>query len=363
MTRKKHKNEPCQAYCTWAQCLLVVSAPQLLDPPNRMFFLALGLATLAHGTRSQVELGSLNLVQTYAARCTDVGKDPLAQGVEVKCCPGLKQRQRNGVVTCERMDAVPCRKEGDDPYMQSLGCCPGLQECKIPPSGAGGHSFCSESCIVPQEAFCLCIFDIDRTLTAKQGLADECPGTKELDLVDKAYGGGNATLSALAVAGIDKTFCKDCYLGLCSAGDGSGVKSEWDDYILNRIMRTTPQDHLTDKFPFLKDWSLGPIDKAHPLKSPYVLNQPQDEKPAAVEAIRQWYQMIFNFTITKASTHYFDDKAENVVRFNGLGIPAQEVSCASRAGDIGLCGASPEEIRASDQTLCEERPLQKQSKS
>lgn len=324
-----------------------------------MFFISLSLATFANGVRpSQVELGSLNLVQTRVARCTDVGQNPLDRGVEVQCCPGLKQQNLNGVVSCQKIE-VPCSQEGDDPHSSEiyLGCCPGLQECKLPlgRQGHSGHSFCSQSCVVPQEASCLCVFDIDRTLTAKQGSAAECPGTKELEIVDAAYGVGKATLSALAVAGIDKTFCKDCYLGICSAGYGSGVTSEWNQYILNTIMKTKLQDHLTEEFPFIKDWSLGPVDQVHPLlKSPYVLNQPQELKPLAVEGIRRWYEMMFNFTIPKAAVHFFDDRAENVELFSDLGIPAREVSCASRAGGgIGLCGALPDEILTFGPSLCD----------
>merc|ERR1712048_1308392 len=59
---------------------------------------------------------------------------------------------------------------------------------------------------------CLCVFDIDRTLTGKQEQTDDCPRNKLVDgVLDFAYGYGSLTLSALAVAGINTTFCGSCY--------------------------------------------------------------------------------------------------------------------------------------------------------
>ena len=53
----------------------------------------------------------------------------------------------------------------------------------------------------PAPSACICIFDVDRTLTGKQGLAEgsQCPANKIVDGVwDTAYGGGILTLSAAA---------------------------------------------------------------------------------------------------------------------------------------------------------------------
>ena len=322
--------------------------------PNLMLSLNLSIATLAHGI--SVELGSLNLLQTHVTRCTNLGGDPFAHG-EGECCPGLKLRNLNGFMSCEET----CSKKGDDPYAKNatgifLECCSGLQECQL------GHlSVCSDSCTVHQEASCLCVFDLDRTLTAKQGSAKACPRTKDTDLFDKAYGTGNATLSALAAAGIDTTFCRDCYLGICSSGVGGGKDSEWNQFILNNIMRTRPQDHLTERFPFVKDWSWGGSERLR-LSSPFVLHQPAERKPMAIEAIRKWYESTFNFVINKDHVHFFDDSVENIQQFKQEGIQAKEVSCASRfnynSGDsIGVCGALPEEIVASGTSgpsLCDE---------
>mmetsp|Transcript_50801 Transcript_50801/g.163057 ORF Transcript_50801/g.163057 Transcript_50801/m.163057 type:complete len:142 (-) Transcript_50801:67-492(-) len=63
---------------------------------------------------------------------------------------------------------------------------------------------------------CLCLFDIDRVLTAKPG----CPGSRVVaGVYDNAYGGGPMTLSALG-QGIGQTACGRCALGAVSAGSG-----------------------------------------------------------------------------------------------------------------------------------------------
>merc|ERR1719382_1523713 len=89
---------------------------------------------------------------------------------------------------------------------------------------------------------CLCVFDIDRTLTAAQSAGKKCKGTKQLDMYDEAYGGGNATLSALTAEGISSTFCDKCNLGITSAGAGSGENSRWNRYLLDRVMRGEVHD-------------------------------------------------------------------------------------------------------------------------
>ena len=53
----------------------------------------------------------------------------------------------------------------------------------------------------PEPNACICVFDVDRTLTGKQGLAEgsKCPDNKMVDGVwDSAYGGGTLTLSPAA---------------------------------------------------------------------------------------------------------------------------------------------------------------------
>jgi len=103
---------------------------------------------------------------------------------------------------------------------------------------------------------CLCVFDIDRTLTGKQGDTTTCPNNTELSGVhDNGYGSGNLTLSALAAIGINTTFCGGCYLGICSAGDADGEGSEERDVLVNEVLRSTPFDELRKTVPSASAWS------------------------------------------------------------------------------------------------------------
>ncbi|CAJ1392033.1 unnamed protein product [Effrenium voratum] len=204
----------------------------------------------------------------------------------------------------------------------------------------GSSSYCTA---VEQTADCLCVFDIDRTLTARQNASTSCPGTRELDIWDYSYGGGKVLLSALSVAGINSTFCDNCYLGICSAGNGSGVTSAWNQFLLEQVMRSKAQDALSEQFAFVKQWTLGSR-----VNSPYVLMQPEGTKHRAAEKIRRWYEDQFGFQLERSKVYTFDDKVENIQSFAYSGLSSKQVSCASRheefVQDLGLCGARPEEI-------------------
>merc|ERR1712019_40531 len=98
-----------------------------------------------------------------------------------------------------------------------------------------------------QESPCLCVFDIDRTLTGAQGRVDQCPRNREITGVhDNAYGHGWLTLSALSVAGIDSTFCNQCHLGVCSAGDAGGSNSNERAYLLDHVLVTDVQQKFNE---------------------------------------------------------------------------------------------------------------------
>ena len=66
---------------------------------------------------------------------------------------------------------------------------------------------------------CLCVFDVDRTLTAMQGSTTAtCPGIEASPgVVDSAFEGGELSLSWLAVR-LGRSVCKACSLGVISAG-------------------------------------------------------------------------------------------------------------------------------------------------
>ena len=87
----------------------------------------------------------------------------------------------------------------------------------------------------PSQEDCLCIFDIDRTLTGKQGDVKNCPDNRiENTIWDTAYGGGWLTLSDAAQK-LSETFCNFCYLGLISAGDAGGRNSPQRPYLLDKV--------------------------------------------------------------------------------------------------------------------------------
>lgn len=202
----------------------------------------------------------------------------------------------------------------------------------------------NESSPLTNAGNCLCVFDIDRTLTGRQGDTGRCPENSVLQVHDRAYSGGQATLSALSRQGISSTFCNACHLGITSAGRGSGPKSSWNHYILNEIMRGEVHDAFTQEHPDHKRWSYG----TH-VHSPYVLAQKDGEKQDAVDLIRHWYEKQ-GVAILPSEVFFFGDRVENIMPFKEKKINSREVSCASRdkshgGGMIGYCGATPDEIR------------------
>lgn len=236
---------------------------------------------------------------------------------------------------------------------------------------------CNDRRMAQTESSCLCVFDIDRTLTGRQSDTEQCPENIELDLYDEGYGGGNATLSELAAQGINSTFCNDCLLGICSAGHGSGPNSSWNAYVMDNIVRGNRHDAFLADHPESKVWSFG-----EDVRSPYVLNQRNKIKHIAVELIRQWYGAADrSICIPRSSVFFFGDHTENILPFAEVGHNSREISCGSRdrhvywndtgndsdngTGDdsdngtgngtgIGYCGATPQEVvNETGNILCE----------
>ncbi|CAE7239779.1 Esyt3 [Symbiodinium natans] len=150
--------------------------------------------------------------------------------------------------------------------------------------------------------------------------------------------------------GINTTFCGNCYRGLCSAGQGSGVGSPWNNYLLDEVVRSRPFDRLASQFSFVKNWSMGAyITTPLSVTSPFVIGQPDGQKQFAVELVRQWYENTFGFSIEKQQVYFFDDRMDNIPPFKEQDLAAKQISCHSRDlsyanGTIGLCGALPEQI-------------------
>jgi len=181
---------------------------------------------------------------------------------------------------------------------------------------------------------CLCIFDIDRTLTGKQGRTSSCPhDSLQSGVTDSAYGGGTLTLSAFTQA-VAQSACAPCYLGTISAGDASGPGSR-ERAVLHEKLSAVP----------------GKLPSAHwssrkPVTSPLVVGCPDTTKQEVVPRILAWYRDNHGIEVADADVHFFDDRADNVRPFRGLPYNARQISCATRdfGGVVGMCGATLDEI-------------------
>jgi hypothetical protein len=181
---------------------------------------------------------------------------------------------------------------------------------------------------------CLCIFDFDRTLTGKQGDTHHCSKNQVIQGIhDSAYGGGLLTLSELAL-GLDKTFCKHCYLGVISHGDADGEKSAMRARLLVMLNYNKEQ-----KLRVADAWST-PTSSGH-VTAPLAIKVPDSQKHQVAHGIRSWYSSK-GISFTAAETHFFDDNVDNVKEFLGSGYNVRQVSCKSRdntRGDkVGWCG-------------------------
>jgi len=189
---------------------------------------------------------------------------------------------------------------------------------------------CSRACGEP----CLCLFDVDRTLTADQKHLKMCPGVAEVPGVnDTAYGGGTLILSDLAQH-IPDTFCSRCYRGVVSSGDAGGAFSD-----LRGILMQMLGGH---------DATLGGRwSNVNLVTSLLVWGAPDGKKQGAVRDIMKWVKKKHNLMIEDKEVYFFDDSMLNVPSFVATGYNALQVSCATRASGkvIGMCGATRDEIQ------------------
>mmetsp|Transcript_117587 Transcript_117587/g.279185 ORF Transcript_117587/g.279185 Transcript_117587/m.279185 type:complete len:428 (+) Transcript_117587:58-1341(+) len=193
---------------------------------------------------------------------------------------------------------------------------------------------------------CLCVFDIDRTLTGAQGTAGgACPSNLEIQGVrDDAYWPaypGWLTISDLGQK-LQETFCNECFLGIVSHGDASGHGSPERDFILKNVLNSVPFRRLKREQPEASVWS------SHTVSSPLVLRWPDKLKQDAVSGIVRWYGQK-GVTIAPEKVHFFGDRTENIGPFGASGFNSREISCASRDynignGMVGYCGATLDEI-------------------
>lgn len=192
---------------------------------------------------------------------------------------------------------------------------------------------CSKPCPGPgpdlkkllEPANCLCLFDVDRTLTGKQSMAAKCPGNQaHPGVFDSAFGGGDLVLSDLSL-NLKSTFCGKCHLGVVSAGSAGGPE-----------MKAVLQGQLPGAG---NVWS-GPS----PITSPLVIGCGDAVKAQCAKGIVEWYQKQKHVTIAPKDVHFFDDHTGNVNGFGEFGYNARQVSCGSREGIVGLCGGQVAEV-------------------
>jgi hypothetical protein len=188
----------------------------------------------------------------------------------------------------------------------------------------------------PKTPACLCVFDIDRTLTGKQDEAWRCSGDEGFsNIYDTAYGGGDLVVSQ-ALLNLDQTFCTECYLGVISTGDASGPGSAERDYMVKHL----------NSFGKLatEEWS---VPGCTGTTSPIVTSCGDLVKWTAMPEIVSWYESNLNLSIAPDDVYFFDDKQGNVEAFsNGIYHNAKQISCNSRdlGSSIGYCGAKTSEI-------------------
>jgi len=182
----------------------------------------------------------------------------------------------------------------------------------------------------PQVSDCLCVFDVDRTLTAKQGWYD-CPGTEaHNDVPDWAYNGGSLILSDLALGIKESEACGSCYMGMVSAGTASGP---------NSIERGILDDLVESQY------DVGGYVEGcpSPVWGTKVMACGEGIKQRAVDDIIAWLGNN-GVHIDPHKVHFYDDKENNIGGFINSGYHAHQISCASRDGNRGGCGGTRAEL-------------------
>lgn len=189
---------------------------------------------------------------------------------------------------------------------------------------------------------CLCIFDVDRTLTAAQGSFPNCPKTQAMPGVyDPAYGTGQLSLSEVG-ANLEKTFCSQCHIGIVTAGTGGysqkDKKGERD--VIYEKLNSASNGKAGDG-----KWSVATLN---PPISPFIFSCPDPEKGDRAHDLVEWLNSK-GLGIPPEEVYFFDDHLGNAGEMRKYGYNSREVSCKSRDqnigdGIVGYCGAELSEI-------------------
>jgi len=206
-----------------------------------------------------------------------------------------------------------------------------LPPSRVPASIGNGSRQGEEQALAFSGGACLCLFDIDRTLTGKQDvISPTCPqNSVQRDVYDSAYGRGDLTLSNLGQH-VGSTACARCKLGIVSHGTAGG-----------NSMKAKIRSLIQGGGYIPNHWSYP-----NSIDSPLVLGC--SYKPSCVRGVVDWYNRQ-GAGISPNQVYMFDDIKDNVESFHGTGFNAHQVSCSSRdwgeGGRIGLCGGSTWEVR------------------
>ncbi|CAJ1390977.1 unnamed protein product [Effrenium voratum] len=192
---------------------------------------------------------------------------------------------------------------------------------------------------------CLCAFDVDRTLTGFQELLSECPRNLVMEgIKDYAYlyatprGFGFLTLSQLS-QGLNTTFCRNCYLGIASAG---GVGLDDEKQAILAALKAAASAEASAAMP---NWTTeADVTLQEQTPPPFVAWCPEGQKHLCTAKIVEWYRAR-DVPILDEDVYFFDDKEDNVRPFTGTSYNALQVSCGTRNGTRGLCGGTLQEAQ------------------
>uniref|UniRef100_A0A7S0FCC0 Uncharacterized protein n=1 Tax=Pyrodinium bahamense TaxID=73915 RepID=A0A7S0FCC0_9DINO len=315
----------------------------LRSPPRWRFAAALSLssafvlaATVFAMHRSQQASATVEGIQSKAVSCHTAVPDEMCHDkVTWAMVSGIRKHPENykGLTPSSSFEEFQAYFHNSNYGDCPMPCMPaGSLEPPTPAQAGGllpGHAraggLLPHSAAEAPKPACLCLFDVDRTLTGKQGALAQCPGNKVIPgVTDTAFSGGPLTLSALGQA-VSSTFCGACLLGVVSAGGASGPAE-----------MAILQAHL----PGVPTWWSGP----GVVTSPLVRGCGNNVKHICASGIRAWYEQHRHVKIPPSEVYFFDDLTGNTKNFAVMGFNARQVSCNSREGDIGLCGALPSEI-------------------
>lgn len=177
---------------------------------------------------------------------------------------------------------------------------------------------------------CLCVFDVDRTLTAEQGNAKcrQHGAVEQSGVQDNAYSRGTLQFSQF-IMNYKKSFCNKCYNGMVSRGDASGPRSEEANRIKQRIPKAA---------------RLGYDDFKFGCKTAGPLILGCSPKAGAVGQIVGWYRGK-GINIPDTEVYFFDDSLHEVEHFKHTPYNAKQISCGATAHGKGVCGASDAEMK------------------